>query len=404
MVERSLGVREIPGSIPGSPNRFSPSIAFLYSHGPSGHSCVASALQEAFESAAPQARTFALSLASDFYPIVGPFISRTYLKLIEKAPWLWNSLYDNRPIAGVIRALSPPLSFGFGKKLNAYSVFHNLDLIVCTHALACAALAREKEKGRLSVPLVGVLTDFGVHEYWISPHVDLYLVPSVEVLREMRSRGIEESRIRVTGIPIHRKFRTPAVATQARQELGLWPERFTVLVQGGSKGIGPLREIAYKLLEIGALQVIVVCGSNRLLFKELHRREKKITASRLRVLSFTHRMDLCLAAADLLVGKAGGVSLAEAMAVGVPAILFSPLPGQEKLNAEMLVRHGAARLARDTDALVRMVSETLGKAETLTNLQRAASRIGRPRSSEIAQQHLLLLLSRRRGQAHRTGV
>jgi processive 1,2-diacylglycerol beta-glucosyltransferase len=222
--------------------------------------------------------------------------------------------------------------------------------------------------------------------------VDLYLVPTIDVLREMKRRGIEESRIRVTGIPIHKKFLTPASAAQARQELGLRPEPFTVLVQGGSKGIGPLREIASKLLEIRDLQVIVACGSNRSLFREFLRRKNGKNAGRLKVLSFTRRMDLCLAAADLLIGKAGGVSLAEAMALGVPAILLSPLPGQEERNAEILVRHGAARLVRGLDELLRTVAKTLDETETLANLRRAARRIGRPRSSEIAQREIMSLL------------
>src|SRR5208282_2293441 len=173
------------------------------------------------------------------------------------------SLYDNRKVARTIKSLFFSLRLQLDRKLRRCLGPRKPDAIICTHALACAALALEKERGLLPVPLVGVLTDFGVHDYWISPHVDLYLVPNHSVGRELSRRGVQGSRIRVTGIPIHPKFRRPLAAAQARRKFGLRPDRPTVLVSGGSKGLGPIRDAVLRLLaDIPELQVVVICGSN----------------------------------------------------------------------------------------------------------------------------------------------
>src|SRR5208282_2799155 len=87
MVERSLGVRETPGSIPGSPNPGPcQSVVFCYSQAPSGHYSVANALKDEFQELAPNVRTSALALSPDMFPFLGPAVSRIYLKLVQQTP------------------------------------------------------------------------------------------------------------------------------------------------------------------------------------------------------------------------------------------------------------------------------------------------------------------------------
>jgi processive 1,2-diacylglycerol beta-glucosyltransferase len=88
-----------------------------------------------------------------------------------------------------------------------------------------------------------------------------------------------------------------------------------------------------------------------------------------------------MAAADLMVGKPGGLTTTEARAVGLPMVLLQPIPGQEERNADMLVSLGAAvRAQRATDAGP-AVAAIIGDPVRLRSMRIAASAAGNPRAA-----------------------
>src|SRR5450756_2623637 len=96
---------------------------------------------------------------------------------------------------------------------------------------------------------------------------------------------------------------------------------------------------------------------------------------------WTDQISTYMQAADVLVSKAGGVTLAEAAAVGVPLVIFQPLPGQETANTRFLTQHEAAYAAEDAEQLLRAADElmfTSRGAEMSGNLRR----LGRPNASQ----------------------
>jgi processive 1,2-diacylglycerol beta-glucosyltransferase len=353
------------------------------------------ALLEAFRNDFPNAFTHRWSLTGDCHPVLGPFINRLYLRVVQKIPGLWNALYDNQACAKVLRKFYPPPGLRLSRSLRMNLEFQRLDIAVCTHALALSALAFEKGKGRMPALLVGALTDYAVHDYWISPQVDLYLVPTKQVKQEMIARGVEPARIRVTGIPIHEQFNaTPMSREKARKQLGLLPNLRTILVAGGSKGIGPLNQIVYSLSRLDLdLQIIVLCGINDSLYKKLQRRISKISKTRFLMKASTPQIIQCLSAADIYVGKAGGVSLAEALATGAPSMILMPLPGQEERNAAMLDAHGAARIVRRLSELPGAVAKLLQSPKDLADLKENAQRLARPDAAQHACREIALAFS-----------
>jgi processive 1,2-diacylglycerol beta-glucosyltransferase len=84
-----------------------------------------------------------------------------------------------------------------------------------------------------------------------------------------------------------------------------------------------------------------------------------------------------MAAADLLVGKAGGLTSAECLAVGLPMVVLDPIAGQEQANADFLTRAGAAVPAGEPEGLAAVVAPLLQPAR-LAELRRAAADLGRP--------------------------
>lgn len=136
---------------------------------------------------------------------------------------------------------------------------------------------------------------------------------------------------------------------QARSELGLDPERTTLVVTGGSSGALNLNHAvaaaAEELLETQA-QVLHLTGRDKSVYdvdgsllapEGYHQRE------------YLNGMHLAYAAADLIVARSGAATVCEVAAVGLPAV-FVPLPvgnGEQELNARGLVDAGGALLVKD---------------------------------------------------------
>jgi processive 1,2-diacylglycerol beta-glucosyltransferase len=269
--------------------------------------------------------------------------------------------------------------------------------IVCTHALPCGLIAREKKRGNCQAPLVAVVTDHAVHSYWVNPQVNLYLVANDSSADTLASRGVPRSRIRVTGIPIDPQFKEKTAAPAARKKLGLDPLRPTVLVMGGSHGMGPMAEIAAGLLALkNPPQVAVVAGDNRDLHAELSALKPR---KGLTVFGATRQIALLMDAADLLVSKPGGISSSEALAKGLPMIFMKPLPGQEERNARILVRHGAAVQKKNLPELKEAVRDLLSRPKALAEISENARRLSRPDAAEDACREILALL-----RLHKRGV
>lgn len=162
------------------------------------------------------------------------------------------------------------------------------------------------------------------------------------------------------GLPIRRMISTldrDALRTEARAFFGLDADRPTLVVTGGSQGARQVNRAvsgAARALGDAGVQVLHVVGPNGEAAPEP-------TAAPYVVERFVDRMDLALAAADLMVCRAGANSVTEAAAVGVPAV-FVPLPhgnGEQEHNARPVVDAGGALLVADAAFTPEWVSSTV---------------------------------------------
>jgi processive 1,2-diacylglycerol beta-glucosyltransferase len=155
------------------------------------------------------------------------------------------------------------------------------------------------------------------------------------------------------------------------------------LLSGGGLGLGGIdRALEGILASKEDVQTVVVCGRNVPLFKQLKKRAHGI--KRCRILGHTTRMHELMAAADLLVGKPGGLTTAEACAVGLPMMLLRPLPGQEEHNAKTLTQIGAARLEIDPFDAGKAAAELVVQHDVIATMSERAKEFGRVGSARIA--------------------
>jgi processive 1,2-diacylglycerol beta-glucosyltransferase len=233
-------------------------------------------------------------------------------------------------------------------------------------------------RGEFDRPVWVVVTDFDVHSLWVHPHMAGYFAASEEVAWRMADRGIAPASIHVTGIPIQPVFGESRSRAECAEELGIAPDRTTLLLMSGGAGLGGIASLAERLLRLPEdVQIVALSGRNEALLEQLRDISLK-HPGRLFPLPFTRTVERVMAASDLAVTKPGGLTTSECLAVGLPMIVVSPIPGQEERNAEYLLENGAALTAYDAAGLEYRVRLLLREPRRLAALRDHAKALGRP--------------------------
>lgn len=308
----------------------------------------------------------------------------SYIKVIEKAPLLWAYLYEstNR------RTEHSPLDKlrRIVEQLNTRRLDDELerlapDAIICTHFLPAELLSRRIAKGRATPPVWVQVTDFDVHALWIHPHLQGYFVANDEVAWRIAARGIARERVQVSGIPIMPQFAAPPSRNDAAAELGLDANKTTLLMMSGGAGVGDIGSLAQRLLALDRdFQIVALAGRNEALLGELKALASR-HVGRLLPMGFTRTIERTMAAADLAITKPGGLTTSECLAMGLPMILVSPIPGQEERNADYLLESGVALKAVDAATLEYKVCLLLDDPDRLAAMRNRFAAVARPRAA-----------------------
>ncbi|HEV8472670.1 MAG TPA: glycosyltransferase [Methylomirabilota bacterium] len=337
-----------------------------------------------------------------FRALVGPAFDRlsraAYLALLRHAPAVWGLAYA----LGDRMASDSWMTFGAsrmgGGRLGDLLDRVAPDAVVTVHATPAIALAALARAGHDVPPHTTVVTDFVAHSQWVAPGIDRYCVAADEVGRELVARGIPRERVIVTGVPVRAEFGDPPEPQAARHALGLSGAAPVVLGMAGSYGsVGRLPDVARALRRCRhPVQGVLVAGHDEPLREML---ERLAVGSSVRVLGFVPDVARLMAAADLLVTKAGGMTLAEAMAVEVPLLLYGSLPGQERRNEHFASRTGVALVARGRADLGRCLERALADPELLEDLRERMRARRRPGATRAIVDLVLADGARRSGVA-----
>ena len=200
-----------------------------------------------------------------------------------------------------------------------------------------------------------VVTDFDVHAMWLCRHAEQYFVALEETKVHLKALGVPEPLVTVSGIPIDPVFAVAKDKRAMRRKHGLEEDRFTILVSAGGFGVGPVGHLMKALARMEhSARVVAVCGRNEALKAELSEAirtfPKRSTVS-FTLLGFTTEMDELMTAADLFVGKPGGLTTSEVLAKGLPMVVINPIPGQEERNSDHLLEEGVAIRCNNLPAL-----------------------------------------------------
>jgi 1,2-diacylglycerol 3-beta-galactosyltransferase len=259
------------------------------------------------------------------------------------------------------------------------------DVIINTYESFLAPLGAVFMMTRRFVPLLTVVTDLAtVHRAWFNDVSDRLFVPTREVYELGLQHNAAPEKMTISGIPIHPRFAKPAAdAAALRRQFG-WREDLTTVLAVGSKRVDKLDQALHVLNHSGLpLQLVIVAGGDDDLYAQLQNTKWHRPTY---LYNFVDNMPTLMHAADCIVCKAGGLTVTEALACGLPILLVDVLHGQETGNAKYVVQNRAGERAESPlDVLEVMCHWLEGDGVVLRRRAAHARKLARPRAAyEIA--------------------
>lgn len=363
-----------------------PHILFLFSDTGGGHRAAVDAIIEALQlEFGDAATTEMVDFLKDYAPPPYNRLPRFYPEMV-RLPELWGVGYkisDGRPQARLMTSTFWPIVRRAARRLVKE---HPADLLVSVHPLANSFLLRALGKNR--PPFVTVVTDMvSTHALWFDKRADLILVPT----RMARDSAIENhmspEKVRVAGQPISERHCQAGCDKPSLREKFGWPaDKFTVLLVGGGDGMGPLAETAHAIDESGLdVNLVIVAGRNTKLKDYL---ESLPWENPTYIYGFTHEMPDFMRAADAIVTKAGPGTIAEALAAGLPVILYAKLPGQEDGNVTYVENRGVGVWAPDPLKVVRTLTRWVCRPAERAKVAENCRNDARPDAARVIAREL----------------
>ena len=304
-----------------------------------------------------------------------------YFALVKSVPWIVGWGYD--------KSDQP---FNLARGLKAWDRINNLDTVrairefrpthvVCTHFLPLRIVSLLLSQGSLSCSVSAVTTDFDFQGLWLAGAFTRMFVAREETRDHLLAIGVPERRVTVSGIPVRAGLDEPVDRPAVVARYGLDDALPTVLISAGAAGGDYVRAIVGQVQRIRTPhQTVVVCGRNAGLRASIEAQTAGDPC--VKVLGYTTDMPDLLRVADLFVGKPGGLSSSECMAVGLPMAVINPIPGQEVRNSDYLLEEGAAVRCNYETTVGSKIERILADPVRLPAMAAAARRIGHPRAAQ----------------------
>ena len=347
----------------------------------SGHHQATLAIEKSIRTLNPNTEIMNINGFGYAYPIIEKIVNKAYMGIIKRTPKIWDYLYDNPKIVKKVESLKEAIHKANHAKFSKLFDQFKPDAIVCTQAFPCGMVADYKETYRLNITIIGVLTDYAPHSYWLHRGVDYYIVPSQETAEALIKKGVSRDHIRIFGIPVDPKFTLKLDKKAIVQKLKLDITLPKILVMGGGQGIGPIKNIVKSLLHSKTdLQLIIVAGTNKKLVKWLKKMQIK-NPEKIIFYEYANNIDELMEVATLTITKPGGMTTTEALAKGLPMIIVKPIPGQEMHNTDFLLKKGVAVRVNRLDHIAREVELLLKSPERMAKMRQAAQENSKPNSS-----------------------
>ena len=358
-----------------------------------GHNRAARAIKEELESRTIDNMSIECEIVDSLKLVnntMDKVISRGYEKSALYTPKAYGSVYrfSETTIASKNEFKTNPLTSLMARKFKHLLNESTPDLIIGTHPFPMIALSTLKKNNNIHSlsrsesfykstkvdipPMISVLTDYTTHSTWIQNEIDYYIVGHEYVKELLVYEGVDSEKVKAFGIPVEKSFLSHRDRETVLTELGLSPEKLTVLLMGGSFGAGNIKETLEDLIAIDRdFQILVITGRNEHLKDKLSKMlDSTIHNKNICLLGYTNKMNDILASIDVLISKPGGLTTTEAILNDVPMIVPYFIPGQEEENLDFLTNCGAALRTTKKYSLPVLLKVLIDDPSRLDNLRK----------------------------------
>ena len=357
-----------------------------------GHLKAAEALIQVIREKSPGSVIIHVDFGEYISKTLNKLLKDTYIKAIKHTPKLYGMFYSRTSKISIDSPLQRVLNIIGRKEFLDYIHEHNPDVIISTYPVMARVLGELRLKRAIAAPVVSVVTDYRVHSQYIQPGVDLYIGATQEVFKDLVAGGIAPEKIRITGIPVDPKFERELERSELIKKLQIKDIQPTILVMAGAYGVlGGSKNICKFLLDCEEkLQVLVVCGRDEKLYQNLEGLEGR---NAMKCYGFVDNVEELMSVSDLMITKAGGLTVSEALTKKLPMLIFKAIPGQEEENAHFLAHIGAAKLADTEEEMEETIKYLLSHPEEIASMLQAAAKALPGNAAEKAVQEILALIT-----------
>ena len=221
--------------------------------------------------------------------------------------------------------------------------------VIATHIMSANIAVGARMLTKQNFPIISVPTDYETEGLWPHAFTDAFCVGTDYMAETLRARKIEEEKIHITGIPTRTDFLKEYDIAEARREFNLPQDKKVVIILAGATLPAPYRLFRERidqtlpyLHRYTDMHFVVVAGKDREYADQVRQRVKELGLPNVDVLDYCTEMAKLMAASDLAICKAGGLTVTECLCARTPMILVGRAYGQEKANVNMLTGNGAA--------------------------------------------------------------
>lgn len=348
-----------------------------------GHNSAARNLALALREAGAEARVEDPCLLGA--PVTTRTLSKGYRLITTHSPKFWHKVYQHTGDVDFSKQRMPLMRKPESETARLIDEFRP-HAIVSTYPLYPYFLDRILRDRTDRPPCYTVVTDsIEINPAWIHAPSDAWIVTDSHTREAMTRQGIDPGRIIETGFPVH-----PDFSRLTPLSPGSPVEPFDVLYFATAK-LPHIRRFSRAILGASPhTRVTIVLGRNVRLLYSRAREMKETFPDRVRIKGWTRRVPSLLTSHHLVIGKAGGATVHEAIAACCPMLVHHLVPGQEEGNLDLLRRIGAGELAPGPGAVHRHLADMLAdRASGWRAMKSALARHGRNAGSIAAASHIL---------------
>jgi len=346
-----------------------------------GHGHAAEAIKDYINSKDSTSEVRIIDTLKYINPIIDKVVIGSYLKTLKITPSLYGKLYTHYEGDYTIAStISSKLIGIMTHKLLPLMEEFDPDILICTHPFSTEMVSVMKNKYKTNTPVISIITDYYSHSSWLHSNIDAYVVSNCDMIEDMVCKGIPRNTIHNLGIPVNPSFVNQYTRVNTLKELDFCEDKFTILIMGGSLGMGKIADIYLELGQVDKdIQIIIITGRNNKLYSELLEL-KNFSTKETRVIGYTDKVNKYMQACDLLLTKPGGLTITEALICHSPLGLFSPIPGQEEKNAQFLLKHNLAINLSDIGNCRNLIEDLLCSNNKLEIMRENCAKFSKPHS------------------------